>query len=135
MATVAIQPKKEGIVMAKIERFEDLQSWQKARQLTNLIYDLTVHSDFCKDRQLRGQIQDAAGSVMHNIAEGFDAGTNPEFIRFLKMARRSASEVQSELYLALDRNYMSQDELTFAYNLATETKRLINGMIGYLRKS
>jgi len=63
---------------------------------------------------------------MHNIAEGFDAGTNLEFIRFLKIARRSASEVQSELYLALDRNYINQDELSLAYNLATETKRLIN---------
>jgi four helix bundle protein len=72
---------------------------------------------------------------MHNIAEGFDAGTNPEFIRFLKISRRSASEVQSELYLALDRNYVTQDELALAYSLATETKRLINGMIGYLRKS
>ncbi|MBM3179311.1 MAG: four helix bundle protein [Chloroflexi bacterium] len=121
--------------MSKIERFEDLQSWQKARQLTNLIYDLTEHSKFSKDLRLSGQIQDAAGSVMHNIAEGFDAGTNPEFIRFLKISRRSASEVQSELYLALDRNYITQDELTTAYNLATESKRLINGMIGYLRKS
>jgi len=72
---------------------------------------------------------------MHNIAEGFDAGTNPEFIRFLKMSRRSASEVQSELYLALDRKSINQDELTLASNLATEAKRLINGMIGYLRKS
>jgi four helix bundle protein len=121
--------------MAKIERFEDLQSWQKARQLTNLIYDLTGHPKFAKDFRLSGQIQDAAGSAMHNIAEGFDAGTNPEFIRFLKMSRRSASEVQSELYLALDRSYINQDELNAAYNLATETKRLINGMIGYLRKS
>jgi four helix bundle protein len=100
-----------------------------------LIYDLTEQSGFCKDFHLSGQIRDAAGSVMHNIAEGFDAGTNPEFIRLLKISRRSASEVQSELYLALDRNYVSQDELTFAYNLATETKRLINGMIRYLRKS
>lgn len=121
--------------MAKIERFEDLQSWQKARQLTNLVYDLTGHPLFAKDFRLSGQIQDAAGSVMHNIAEGFDAGTNPEFIRFLKISRRSASEVQSELYLALDRKYITQDELTSAYNLATETKRLINGLIGYLRKS
>jgi len=121
--------------MAKIERFEDLQSWQKARQLANMVYDLTQHIDFARDFRLSGQIQDAAGSVMHNIAEGFDAGTNPEFIRFLKISRRSASEVQSELYLALDRNYISQDELTKAYDLATETKRLINGMIGYLRKS
>jgi len=121
--------------MAKIERFEDLQSWQKARQLTNLIYDLTEHPKFSKDFRLNGQIQGAAGSIMHNIAEGFDAGTNPEFIRFLKMARRSASEVQSELYLALDRKYINQDELTTTYTLATEAKRLINGMIGHLRKS
>ena len=121
--------------MAKVERFEDLQSWQKARKLTNSIYDLTEHPKFAKDFHLCSQIQDAAGSVMHNIAEGFDSGTNPEFIRFLKMSRRSASEVQSELYLALDRKYIDQNELTSTYHLATETKKLINGMIGYLRKS
>lgn len=121
--------------MTKIQRFEELQSWQKARVLVNLIYDLTEHPEFAKDFRLCGQIQDAAGSVMHNIAEGFDSGTNPEFIRFLKMSRRSASEVQSELYLALDRKYISQEELVRAYDLATETKKLINGLISYLRKS
>ena len=83
--------------MAKITRFEDLQSWQKARQFTNAIYDLTGHLEFAKDFRLRDQIQSAAGSTMHNIAEGFDAGSDAEFIRFLKMARRSASEVQSQL--------------------------------------
>ncbi len=71
---------------------------------------------------------------MHNVAEGFDSGTHAEFIRFLKIARRSASEVQSELYLALDQKYISPEQLTAAYDLATETKRLINGMIAYLRK-
>jgi four helix bundle protein len=125
----------EAFTMAKIERFGDLQSWQKTRQLANLVYDLTEHPRFAKDFRLSGQIQNAAGSVVHNIAEGFDAGTNLEFIRFLKISRRSASEVQSELYLALHRNYVSQDELRSAYNLATDTKRLINGMIGYLRKT
>ncbi|GMV33435.1 MAG: four helix bundle protein [Chloroflexi bacterium] len=120
--------------MTKIEQFEDLHSWQKARQLANQIYDLTEYPQFSKDYRLCHQIRDAAGSVMHNIAEGFDSGTNPEFIRFLKMSRRSASEVQSELYLALDRKYINQDELKHAYNLATESKRLINGMIAYLRK-
>ena len=120
--------------MAKIERFEDLQSWQKGRQLANQIYELTTNAKFSKDFRLRDQIQDAAGSVMHNIAEGFDAGTNPEFIRFLKISRLSASEVQSELYLALDRKYITTEELHCAYGLATETKRLINGMIAYLRK-
>ena len=120
--------------MATIERFEDLQSWQKARQLANTVYELTNRTGFAKDFQLRDQIRDAAGSVMHNIAEGFDSGTDPEFIRFLKIARRSASEVQSELYLALDRRYIRADELKIAYDLATEAKRLINGMIAYLRK-
>ena len=120
--------------MTKIERFEDLKSWQKARQLANVIYDLTDHSNFTKDFQLRNQIRDAAGSAMHNIAESFDAGSNPEFIRFLKIARRSASEVQSELYLALDRKYINTDELRTAYDIATEVKRLINGMIAYLRE-
>jgi four helix bundle protein len=120
--------------VATIQRFEDLQSWQKARQLANAVYELTNQSRFAKDFQLRGQIRDAAGSVMHNIAEGFDSGTDPEFIRFLKIARRSASEVQSELYLALDRQYLTPAELKTAYDLATEAKRLINGMIAYLRK-
>jgi four helix bundle protein len=62
--------------MAKIEKFEELQSWQKARQLANLVYDLTSHAAFARDFRLRDQIQDAASSVMHNIAEGFDAGSN-----------------------------------------------------------
>ena len=72
---------------------------------------------------------------MHNIAEGFNAGSNSEFIRFLKIARRSASEVQSQLYLALDRKYITSDEHQNAYQLAEETKRLINGLITYLRQS
>lgn len=121
--------------MAKLNRFEDLQSWQRARQLANYIYDLTEHPKFSKDFRLRDQIQGAAGSVMHNIAEGFDSETNPDFIRFLNMSRRSASEVQSELYLALDRKYLTDESLNTAYSLATESKRLINGMIAYLRKS
>ena len=120
--------------MATIQRFEDLQSWQKARQLANAVYDLTDQPGFARDFKLRDQIRDAAGSVMHNIAEGFDSGTDPEFIRFLKIARRSASEVQSELYLALDRKYIALHDLKTAYDLATEAKRLINGMIAYLRK-
>ncbi|MBN2500507.1 MAG: four helix bundle protein [Anaerolineales bacterium] len=120
--------------MAKIDRFEDLHSWQKARELVNIVFDLTGEGDFARDFELRNQIRRAAGSSMHNIAEGFDAGSNPEFIRFLKIARRSASEVQSQLYLACDRNYINQSELQKTYNTATEVKRLINGMIAYLRK-
>ena len=120
--------------MPMIQRFEDLHCWQKARELANSVYELTDHQPFAKDFQLRDQIRDAAGSVMHNIAEGFDSGTRAEFIRFLKIARRSGSEVQSELYLALDRSYISQDELEQTYGLVTATKRLINGMITHLRE-
>ncbi|MEA3308286.1 MAG: four helix bundle protein [Chloroflexota bacterium] len=119
----------------KIERFEDLKSWRKARQLANQVYDFTDHSDFRHDFRLRNQIQGAAGSVMHNLAEGFDAGSDKEFARFLKYARRSASEVQSQLYLALDRHYIAEDDLHIAYDLATEVKRLINGLIAYLHRS
>ena len=117
----------------KVRRFEDLICWQKARVLANTIHGLTCHPDFSKDFKLRDQILDASGSVMHNIAEGADSGTDPEFIRFLKMARRSSSEVQSELYLALDRKYITEAELKQAYDQADEAKRLINGLIAYLR--
>jgi four helix bundle protein len=120
--------------MTKVRRFEDLICWQKARKLANIIYGLTRHPEFSKDFRLRDQILDAAGSVMHNIAEGCDAGTDPEFIRFLKISRRSASEVQSELYLALDRKYIIEAELKQAYDQSDEVKRLINGLIAYLRK-
>ena len=72
---------------------------------------------------------------MHNIAEGFESGSDPEFVRFLKMARCSAGEVQSQLYLALDISYLAEDERQKAYTLATEVKRLINGMMTYLRKT
>ena len=72
---------------------------------------------------------------MHNMAEGFESGSDPEFVRFLKMARRSAGEVQSELYLALDLDYITEDESQKAHLLATEVKKLVNGMMTYLRKS
>jgi four helix bundle protein len=117
----------------KIERFEELDCWKKARELANWIYDLTEREKFKKDFRLCGQVRDASGSSMHNIAEGFDAGSDAEFIRFLKISRRSASEVQSELYLALDRKYITADQLQMAYDKAVEVKKLNNGLISYLR--
>ncbi len=121
--------------MTQVRRFEDLICWQKARELANAIHLMTRHAEFAKDYRLCGQILDAAGSIMHNIAEGCDSGTDPEFIRFLKIARRSVSEVQSELYLALDRKYMSEEELNVSYVKADEVKKVINGLITYLRKN
>ena len=90
----------------KIERFEDIEAWQLARELARKVYGLTKKTNFAGDFGLKGQIQDAAGSSMHNIAEGFDSETNPEFVRFLRYAKRSCTEVQSELYVALDQQYI-----------------------------
>jgi len=119
----------------KIKKFEDLDSWKKARELANVIYNLTDQEKFKRDFRLCGQIRDASGSVMHNIAEGFDSGSDAEFIRFLKISRRSSSEVPSQLYLALDRKYITLAQLQDAYEKATVVKRLINGLITYLRKT
>src|ERR687898_917975 len=97
--------------MTTVKNFEDLKSWKKARELAGCVYMLTRKEIFSRDFGLRNQIQNAAGSVMHNIAEGFEAGYDPEFIRSLKIARRSAGEVQSELYLALDAGHITPEEL------------------------
>ncbi len=121
--------------MGTVKNFEDLQAWQKTRSLAGYVYELTRKEKFSRDWALCNQIRDAAGSVMHNIAEGFESGYDPEFTRFLKMARRSADEVQSEFYLALDANYISDEELEKGCDLAVETKKPINGLIKYLRNS
>jgi four helix bundle protein len=118
----------------KIERFEDIDAWQLARELTRKVYRLTKEPRFSKDYGLKNQIQDAAGSSMHNIAEGFDSETNPEFIRFLRYAKRSCTEVQSELYVALDEKYISTDEFSDIYELAGRTRAAIRGFINYLVK-
>ena len=116
----------------KIERFEDIEAWQLARDLTVKTYRLTNKSAFAKDFGLKGQIQDAAGSSMHNIAEGFDSETNPEFIRFLRYAKRSCTEVQSELYVALDQNYITNAEFQDVFDHAGRTRAAIRGFINYL---
>ena len=118
----------------KIERFEDIEAWQLARELTKKVYRLTKKPLFAKDYGLKGQIQDAAGSSMHNTAEGFDSETNAEFIRFLRYAKRSCTEVQSELYVALDEGYISQDEFNDVYQQAARTRAAIYGFINYLKK-
>ncbi len=119
----------------KIERFEDAKAWQIARELTKLVYEVTSSGAFARDFRLKDQIRDAAGSVMHNIAEGFDAGSDAEFIRFLRYSRRSASEVQSQLYITLDQMYINADQFRLIYDKATEAKKLVNGFIGYLHRS
>jgi len=115
-----------------IERFEDIEAWQLARELTRKVYGLTKKAKFARDFGLRGQIQDAAGSSMHNIAEGFDSETNPEFVRFLRYAKRSCTEVQSELYVAVDQQYITQADFQDVFDHAGRTRAAIRGFIKYL---
>jgi four helix bundle protein len=117
----------------KIERFENIEAWQLARELTKKVYRLSAKERLARDFGLRGQIQDAAGSSMHNIAEGFDSETNLEFLRFLRYAKRSCTEVQSELYVALDQDYITGDEFNDVDNHAACTRAAIRGFINYLR--
>jgi len=118
----------------KIERFEDIEAWQLARELTRKVYRLTKKPEFAKDYGLKKQIQDAAGSSMHNIAEGFDSETNPEFIRFLRYAKRSCTEVQSQLYEAFDEKYITSGEFKDTYEPAGRTRAAVRGFINYLMK-
>jgi four helix bundle protein len=119
--------------MARIERFEEIEAWQKARKLTQEIYKATAQGPFTKDFGLRDQLQRASVSIMANIAEGFDGGSNREFLKFLSYALRSATEVQSHLYVALDQQYLDQAAFILLYDLSVEVKNLISGFIRYLR--
>jgi four helix bundle protein len=116
----------------KIERFEDIEAWQLARELTGRVYGLTRKQGFVKDFGLKKQVQDAAGSSMHNIAEGFDSETNSKFVRFLRYAKRSCTEVQSELYVALDQQYITKAEFQDVYDHAGRARAAIRGFIKYL---
>ncbi|MDP2645954.1 MAG: four helix bundle protein [Desulfobacterales bacterium] len=121
--------------MANIEKFEDIEAWQKARELTREIYRITNHGAFSKDFGLRDQIRRAAVSVMSDIAEGFGRGGNKELVQFLSMAKGSASEVQAQLYVALDANYITKDQFRQLYDLAQSTGKLVGGFIRYLQTS
>ncbi len=121
--------------MATFKRFEEMHAWQSARELVKLVYRATKQPDFNQDFALRDQIWRAAISVMSNIAEGFGSGSDAEFVRFLGYARRSASETQSQLYVALDQNYISSETFDELYAKANITERQINALIGYLARS
>lgn len=116
----------------RIEKFEDIEAWQLTRELTRKVYALTKNTRFSRDFGLKGQIQDTAGSSMHNIPEGFDSETDPEFVRFLRYAKRSCTEVQSELYVALDQQYITKAEFQDVYDHAGRTRAAIRGFIKYL---
>ena len=121
--------------MATLTRFEDIQAWQKARDLTRAVYACSKTGDFSKDYGLRDQIRRASVSVMSNIAEGFERGGKAEFMQFLAIAKGSAGEVESQLYIAFDQNYISEQEFILLKELAISTKRLIAAFMNYLKQS
>lgn len=121
--------------MATFNRFEDIIAWQKARELCKIINLLTDKQSFSKDFKLVSQIKGSSGSAMDNIAEGFERGGNKEFIQFLFISKGSTGETRSQLYRALDNNYITEEEFKKAYELANEVGKLIGGLISHLKTS
>lgn len=114
--------------MAAVTRFEDLIAWQEARKLMQMAYKVTSEGTFARDFEMRDQLRAAALSAMTNIAEGFDNESTAEFARFLGMARRSAVEVQSLCYAALDVKHITEDVFQTCYDQAKKTKAIIGGL-------
>ena len=118
----------------RINRFEDIDAWKEARKLVNSVYEaITNNPRFNKDYRLINQIQGAAVSVMSNIAEGFSRRGNKEFIQFLFISKSSAAEVQSQLYVALDQKYITQETFSKIYSRAETVSKLNSGFIKYLK--
>jgi four helix bundle protein len=117
----------------KITRFEDIDAWQEARKLVKMVYEVINNSPkFRRDFRLVNQVQDAAISSMSNIAEGFSRKGNKEFIQFLFISKSSAAEVQSQFYVALDQEYINEDDFGRIYNQAEVVSRMDSGFIKYL---
>jgi len=121
--------------MATIQKFEDIQAWQQARELTRRIYACARQGTFAKDYGLRDQIQRAAVSIMANIAEGFERDGRREFIQFLSQAKGSCGEVRSHLYVALDQHYLAPDDFQGLTETTLAIGRMLSGLMTYLRQS
>ena len=112
----------------RIDRFEDLIAWQKARRLTGRVYEVTKIGDFAKDYGLKNQIQRAAVSIMSNIAEGFERGRPAEFGQFVSIAKSSCAELRSQLYIARDAKYLTDTEFNELMRDAREVGRILGGL-------
>jgi four helix bundle protein len=121
--------------MNRIEKFEDIIAWQKARVLTKEIYKCTQVGGFARDYGLKDQIQRASVSTMANVAEGFERGGDKEFTQFLSTSKGSCGEVKSHLYVALDQGYLTPVSFDQLYGQASEVSRLLSGFMTYLRES
>jgi len=121
--------------MSRIETFEDLEARRLARSLTNSIYDVTSLGDSSRDFALRDQMRRASISVVSNIAEGFERDGDREFIQFLSVAKGSCGELRAQLYIALDRKYISNQRFEELVSKAMELGRTVNGLMRYLQQS
>jgi four helix bundle protein len=121
--------------MNRIERFEDILAWQKARVLTKEVYASAKMGTFARDFGLRDQIQRVSVSAMANIAEGFERGGDKEFAQFLSNSKGSCGEVKSHLYVALDQGYIPSETFDKLYANADEVGKLVFGFMTYLRES
>ena len=121
--------------MASIEKFEDIEAWKRARELTREIYRVTNQGAFAKDFGLRDQIRRASVSIMSNIAEGFERGGDKEFAQFIALAKGSSAEVRSQLYVALDQGYIDQDTFDGLSKVTLQINRMLTGLMKYLRNS
>lgn len=119
--------------MAKIEKFEDIIAWQKALELSNLIYEYTNKQAFSKDFGLRDQIRRASISVVSNIAEGFERESNNQFIYFLLIAKASAGELRAQLYIAKNQEYITETEFININTKVIEVSKTISGFVSYLK--
>ena len=121
--------------MGVFKSFEEITSWQKSRLFNKRIYEITENDGFKRDFDLVRQIRRASISISSNIAEGFERNTDKEFIYFLYVSKASAGEVRSQLYLALDLNYISKIEFDELYLNVSDISKLISGFIKYLENS
>ena len=121
--------------MNRIEKFEDIIAWQKARALTKEIYKCTQAGGFARDYGLKDQIQRASVSTMANVAEGFERGGDKEFAQFLSTSKGSCGEVKSHLYVALDQEYITPAGFDELCGQASEVSQLLSGFMTYLRES
>lgn len=121
--------------MATFHSIEDIEAWQRARELTRQIYTVSNRGPFSKDFGLRDQLRRATVSIMSNIAEGYERSGTGEFVQFLAMAKGSVGEVVSHIYVAKDQGYLSREDFDRLFVLSTETARMIAGLMKYLRKS
>ena len=121
--------------MATFKKFEEIECWKKARELTHRVYKISGEASFARDFGLKDQIRRASVSIMSNIAEGYDRSGTGEFVHFLGTAKGSAAEVRCQLYVASDQEYIDDNTFGELSELAAETGRMVGGLMNYLRRS